>query len=77
MEFAFTDLKHEIVGKSFQITLGASFLKDNPEAIAAYNIARAVQRTKAHRTTTKEPEVVPEVPVIPATPAASADATVA
>ncbi len=60
-------------------TLVAAFLKDDAEATAAYNIARTVSRTKAHRTAVKESGAAPAPPVppTPPAPAAHADAAVA
>ena len=60
-------------------TLVAAFLKDAAAATAAYNIARTVSRTKAHRTAVKESAAAPAPPVPPTTPApaAHADAAVA
>ena len=46
-------------------TLVAAFLKDDAERTAAYNIARTVSRTKAHRTAVKESKAAPAPPVPP------------
>ena len=51
--------------------LVASYLEDNAGAMAAYNIARTVQRTKAHRTALKESKPAPAAPAPATTPAAA------